>query len=395
VATLGASQPFQGRRRGAVGQWCLVLVIAVQSAVLLENAFAEVVPKWGVIGYLSGDGGLERDAERYSLAATRAARQGHCTAAVQVDGPYVCARWYAMPEGEPVYQPLGAVNMAARQTIADFMSSAVARITARMYVLIVMGHGTGLATLGPDLCGIAFDGGAGRCLSAMDVADAIGGANGFKGRLEVICLDSCHGASIELAHGLKDCCNYLVASPSRLRAPGLPWHQILPMLNAQPDGRSLVGVLISHHDEPLTAVHMPKIDGVTDALTAFVEAVLSDLPRVAPLLRLVRSRTKSLGYRDEMCDLRELTARVAQCGMSPDITYTATQLIDSLDGALVGRMDPSTANADIREGQLGIYFPASWEPVPSQYLHMYSMARDTGWAKLLETYYEACGLVRH
>jgi hypothetical protein len=369
-----------------------VILIALQTAVFLDNAFADRPPRWGVIAYLSGQGGLETEADGYWSAILTSAAAGQCAAAVQVDGPDICGRWLAAPAANPQFTPMGVVNMGAADEFGRFVAWALQHAKAERYVLIVMGHGSGLATLSPELSGVAFDGGQQDSLTVAELAQGLTAARSAGTQLEVVCLDSCYSASFEVAYCLQEIANYLVASPTRVPSPGLPWPSILATLDSYADGAALAEALMSVYSGDLVGADLICVPAVAAALKGLAEALSADIRQAAPALRHARSYVPSWGYRDEMCDMVRLAEQLRDYGPSGAVSRNAGRLADSLRQVLIQPAIVATANADERSRHLGLFFPATWEPVPAHYREMYEMARETGWADLLELCYESVGI---
>ncbi len=361
-------------------------------AVFLDNAFAEGRPQWGVLAYLSGQGGLEREAAAYWQAALKAADAGCCVAGVQVDGPHVCARWLAAPGTRPGWQPRGMVNMGAEATLTEFLVWAYRHVVADRYLLIVMGHGTGLATLAPAQSGVAYDGGAGDTLTIAELSGALSGVRCRGGRLELVSLEACYAASVEVAYALRQTADYLVASPGRVASPGLPWSQVLPELEHCGDGQAVIAALDAAHSSALAGVELRRVGEVAEILSALAAEAQSDLETNAPALRLVRSRTPNWGYRDEMCDLLYLADALGEMAATTEVARQAGRLAEALEHAILPPAGRQRANASAgdsgRIGKLGVFFPATWEPVPVSYRSSYRLADETGWADLLQACYE-------
>lgn len=365
-----------------------LLIVGLEITVLLDNAFAADPAQWGVIAYLSGQGGLELEADGYRRAVLDAAAAGRCVAAVQIDGPHVAARWLVDSERPPVFEPLGKVNMGAQGTLEQFVSWAAGHLIADRYLLMVMGHGTGLATLSPKLSGVAFDGGTHDALTIPALHGALAGAGMAQRPLAMVCLDSCYGASLEVAYRLRGVAGYLVASPSRVPSPGLPWHQVLPLVDTYDDSHALGAALSKHYRGELVGVDLTKVANVASRLAELSEAISGDLRLNAPALRLVRSRTPSWGYRDEMCDLLSLADGLSESAASADVAERAAALAGSLR-LMVGRSDGDDAvGTNYQVGHIGLFFPPTWERVPPSYRDTYDLASDTGWADLLQKHYE-------
>jgi hypothetical protein len=366
--------------------------LIVQLQVFLDNAFADGPPRWGVVAYLSGEGGLETEAEGYWSTILTSAKAGEYHTALQIDGPDVCGRWSAAAGEEPVFTPLGRVNMGSGEEFASFITWALEEVDSERNLLIVMGHGSGLATQQPDLCGVAFDGSEGDSLTVRELADGLRAARERKLCVETVCLDTCYGASFEAACDLQGLATYLVASPGRVLSPGLPWPRILPELDLYMDGRQLAISLLTHHDGSLVGVDLTAVAEVSESFSSLVHVLYSNLCRVAPTVRFLRSRTPSWGHRDEMCDMLRFMQELSTLALPDAIASNAETVASNLALAMI-KADPAVAaNVDTRPSTLGLFFPSTWERVPSHYRDAYEMPRTSGWADFLELYYECAEL---
>ena len=369
----------------------LVAVLTICSAVFLDNAFADGRTEWGVMAYLSGQDDLEPDAQVYLDTIMQAARHGQCAAVVQIDGAGQCVRWLRQAGGRRERQRLGTVNMGARSTLASFVAWGWEKLEADRYLLIVLGHGTGLATLAPALSGVAFDGGSSDALTLAELIGGLAESRPDDRRFDLVSLEACYAASLEVAYGLRPVADYMVASPDRVPTPGLPWATTLEELSGHVDAPALIEALCSRYSHALVGTDVAATGEVADALAGLAQALNVNLSTNARFVRLVRSRTRSWGYRSEMCDLLHFAGLLHQ--MAPDdlVERRAAELVRSLETAIIGTSEQETANAEVHPGNLGLFFPSGWEDVPAHYGRDYAMADKTGWADFLHAYYEASG----
>jgi len=314
---------------------------------------------------------------------------------VQIDGAGAAARWVAPAGGDVVWVPLGPTDMTAGESLVDFLTWAAGRLESRGYALIVLGHGSGLATLSPERSGIATDGGSGRSLGVASLAGAIE-RSGLPA-LEIVSLEACYGGSLEVAWALREVSRYMVGSGAEVYSPGLPGGSVIRKLPGLADGRALgTELCLAHggtelclaHGGPLVCLDLGKLDVVRASLAKLTDMILADIDEHSPSLRLVRSRTRSWGYRDEMCDVAGLAASLATHAATVEAADAAGQLRAALEDAVCAR---SRLPADSASLGVGLFFPATWEPVPAGYAPMYRLAEDTRWDELLDRHYRASG----
>lgn len=333
--------------------------------------------RWQVAAYLSGQPDLQQAVTGYWQRLAAGARSGALDAVVQIDGPHMAARW-RLPAVE--YQPLGVVDMADPENLTAFVRWA--DLSGQdPAILILAGHGTGVATVEYKKCGLISDGGSGSTLTASGAARA---AEDARATLDILSLDSCHGATLEAVWELRRVARYCVAVPARLPSEGLPWAEVL----GGSQGDSAVGVISamqSAYGAPLAGVDCRRLDDVVARLEHLVQAFRADMKANAPALRLVRSRTTSWGYRDETCDLLELATDLQANAGTVRAAKAAGGVVEAVENALVTDIQQDTARP---VGNIGIFFPPGWERPPSWYEQEYEFARQTGWASFLTQYHE-------
>lgn len=361
-------------------------MLAVCVILLLDNTSATEAAEWGLLAYLSAEGGLEADAEGYWRVLLDAASAGTCDVAVQIDGAGAAARWAVPAHGDGVWVPLGPTDMTEGESLTEFLAWAAERLGSRDYALIVLGHGSGLATLSPERSGIATDGGSAGSLGVAELAAAIDHSG--LAPLELVSLEACYGGSLEVAWALRDVSRYMVGSPAEVYSPGLPWADALRALPGLPDGQALGTELCLAHEGPLVCVDLGKLDAVSERLAGVTNVILSEIDEHSPSLRLVRSRARSWGYKDEMCDVGGLAALLGAHAATAEAADAAVGLRAALNEAVCAR---SRAPGDPMSLGVGLFFPAAWEPVPAGYAGMYELAADTRWGELLEQHYRASG----
>lgn len=334
--------------------------------------------------YLSGQPDLIHSMGRYWRTLKSVADSGDLNAAVQIDGPWMAARW-RLGQQEADYEPLGPVDMADPETLSGFLQWRGPQ-TGNRRLLIIAGHGTGLATLEQSRSGVMADGGSGQVLDAAAVAGVLDAQDVH---FDVISLDSCHGASLEVAWELRRGCSYCVAPPAKLPTPGLPWAETL---GADPVSTPIqaVRMLQQYYDGPVGVVDCRVLGEVRDAFKSLVDALEADMEANIPALRFIRSRTTSWGYRDEACDALELTRRLARNAGTVEAANAASVAARALNAACV--TSGGGEGDQPGRGKVGLFFPPGWENPPEWYHRAYSFARETGWARFLQKYHETVEL---
>jgi hypothetical protein len=135
-------------------------------------------------------------------------------------------------------------------------------------------------------------------------------------------------------------------------------------------------------------MRLERLQPIGEQLTEIVRLMLGDMELHSPVLRLERSRTQSWGYRDELCDVGELARRLKAGAASEVVAVAAGELDAGVRGAVVAQ---SKSVRDEGVSGVGVFFPASWEPIPSHYAQTYEFAQHTGWGEVLAEHYRVSG----
>ncbi|MEM2583329.1 MAG: clostripain-related cysteine peptidase [Candidatus Thermoplasmatota archaeon] len=106
------------------------------------------------------------------------------------------------------------LNMGNASTLEEFISFAQENLKAKNYVIEFWGHGNGWA-------GVCFDKGSSDTLDLMEIKGALENRN-----ISIIVFSACHMGCIEVAYALRNCSQYMLASPCAMLATGLPHEAI-------------------------------------------------------------------------------------------------------------------------------------------------------------------------
>lgn len=129
-------------------------------------------------------------------------------------------------EGDDVIPGGGEVNTGSAATLRDFVVFCATHYPADRLILVLWGHGAGWRGLCPDGTDI---------LTLPELDAALDMAEEDLGRgLDMIVLDVCDGATVELAYEVSEYADMLVASEETVPAEGLPYRDVLKALNEDP-----------------------------------------------------------------------------------------------------------------------------------------------------------------
>ncbi len=194
-----------------------------------------------------------------------------------LNGRLVSAR-LSSPELGLASNGASELDMASPETLARFIDFAKREYPAERYALVLWGHGTGWKAAP---AGVVEDAGG---LWKGSVADdtskgilhtaALGRA--LRGKdLDVLGLDLCFGALLEIAYELKDCAGYLVASEGPTPSSGWDYRDALARFHAGPDRgpEALAGAFVDSYAgqyaaRPGACVSALRLSGVGNVAAA-------------------------------------------------------------------------------------------------------------------------------
>lgn len=325
------------------------------------------------------------------------------------DGNWTGARRYVLEQDDdldglasPVAEDLGEVNMADGDTLVDFITWAAANYPADHYALILSDHGTGwpggwtdptARGDGPDEVPIARAFGDMLYLHELDRALQRALAEAGIERFDVIGLDACLMAQIEVFSALQPYARYAVASEET--EPGLGWAYtgFLGALAENPgmDGAALSRAIVETYivaDQrivdpqareayvgrsvsasaaaqstgeaaTLSAVDLSQVPAVLAALDDFAVALGEITPKTVARARTYAQSFESV-FGDDVppsyIDLAHFATLAAQQSGDAAVTDAARALLTVMQSAVIAQ-----TNGPERPGAYGmaVYFPNS------------------------------------
>lgn len=177
----------------------------------------------------------------------------------------------------------GNVNMADRQTLADFIKWGKQNYPADRYAVVLWSHGGGWKA-DKAARGVLQDLGSGQgMMSVRDVAWAVQEAGG----VDLINFDACLMAMYEVAYEMRHAARVMVASQEVIPGTGNPYDAVLNRLVANPnqDAVALATGIVSDYDSfyrarnrdatTLSAIDLTRLDAL-DAELRETAALLQD-----------------------------------------------------------------------------------------------------------------------
>jgi hypothetical protein len=402
--------------------------------------------QWTVLVYLAADNDLEGAAMADIKEMERVgSRPGQVEIVVQVDrgasddrphGDWHRARRYHVTRGPSRHRvtstllaDLGDVNTGDPRVLEDFLAFGVRAYPAERYALIIWNHGSGVyvpeeilalsgassrggvipdtmrlqphrlvSSLVPLGFGLAYDDWAEDCLDTRELERVLAAGHRRLGRkIDLVGMDACLMAMIEIAWQMRDHAGVLVGSEEIEPGTGWPYAAILRDLSARPSmspaqlATTIVRRYAASYRWPgpgvsQSAIDLSRLDDLVDAVDRLARVMLAALPGSHPAIADARRRTLSF-FNDHYVDLHHFASNLALGSDLPAVRHACLDVTGILEGRTAESPIIKEAHAGPRMGAargLSIYFPPSRDPWA--FYRELEFARRTRWPDLLEAY---------
>jgi hypothetical protein len=258
---------------------------------------------------------------------------------------------------------------------------------------------------------ILFDDGTGHSLDTLELARVVGEIRQAVGQpLDLLGMDACLMASLEVAYQLRESVRCLVASQEMVPGHSWPYQRIFGVLRAQADqdGADLARLIVSEYfsyyqasppgagDVTKVALDLARLPTVLGFVNALAEALIANLELNAPVLWNAQAATMKVETRNNSRQISKFQYHLWDVGtLTEALVTTATDppmqaAAQSLHSALLVGAGPVLAEAHVGswfDGIAGtsIYLPRTPTRVSPYYSEL-AFAKDTRWGDLVPAY---------
>ncbi len=416
--------------------------------------------KWTILTYIAAHNDLQLMGERSLGQIIDAGSTPDVMHGVLFDGIDGAKRYVVGDGGRAIQEePLGEFNAADPARLVETAQWLFSHYPAEHYGLILWSHGTGWEPLEIDRAyreihadeppadegtvravmpgsralfrtsltelvrperpidrAILFDDGSSQALDTIQlgqVANEI--SNGIGQQLDLLGMDACLMATIEVAHQLRETVSHLVASEDLVPGLSWPYDRILTRLHANPDmsTRDLADCVVAEYagyyrerppgpkDGEVTkiALDLSRLDRVTPAMKHLADALIADMPAAISCLERAQTSTYLRETNDvqreitrfeyHLWDIVSMARELAEDCDSPTVSAAARQLLSAIRASeLVVRSEHVGAWLE-GIGGMSVYWIAPREDEPRHISPFYrdvTFAQDAGWQTMLEAY---------
>ena len=378
---------------------------------------------WTVAMYWDGDNDLDSLTETFiGIWKDSLTNRVDVALSAYIDGLTTPANYSTLTEdGWKEVKALGEMNTSDPKTLTDFITFTMTEPTlaAEHYCLVIQDHGLGyLGTCVDESEPLR------TWMSIDSLGRAVGDAKTATGKmLDIIELDACSMALVEVAYELRDKAGYLVASEKAVPFDGLNYRALLNGLSTDPgiEPVDLAIKMVDDYEEWYTAplgtyptlypymqdfaslsvMNLSKMDPIADAFAALKEAVLPrDNGIKGPMTEAAKSAMVQMWENCMGCDYTaDIKVMFTEFGRRVRDSYPAVaditdQIVAAADDIIVydwaswrfgGEQTGMSVFVCPGEGMFYVYWDTTWHRVYNE-LGLDFVA-DTGWDEVLLSYF--------
>lgn len=261
---------------------------------------------------------------------------------------------------------------------------------------------------------VLFDDGTGHSLDTLELAQVTEEVRQLLGQpLDLLGMDACLMASLEVAYQIRGSVRHLVASQELVPGLSWPYDTILGALSANPGLTSaeLSTLIVQHYvdyytahppsagDVTKVAVDLTRLDSVVQAVSKLAEALSADINNQASLLwnaQVEASKQESRNFERKptkfqyhLWDIASVITRLADRTTNQDVAAAARDVVAALqpgDGAILAEGHAGEWFKGI--GGLTVYMAPPNKQRISPYYKDLAFAQNAHWQQLLSAYHE-------
>ena len=193
------------------------------------------------------------------------------------------------------------LDMGNYNVLRSFVDFAKAKYSAEKYALIIWGHGTGWRSTNLQSRAVAIDDKTNSYMCVKELGLALKNE-----QLNVIGFDTCFGSIFENLYELKDCAEFITASPGITPASGWNYKQLVKDISDSNFTAEEIAALMAKASSAETSI--TKTCDIPEMMAGFEEfsqalsgTIIDDASRNSVLEKLLQ--TKSYSYSQYPCDL--------------------------------------------------------------------------------------------
>jgi hypothetical protein len=269
---------------------------------------------------------------------------------------------------------LGEKNMGDPETLKDFGQWAIENYPAERYMLVLWNHGGGFRSLeiSRDICW-DWNFGLNSSITMPELEEALafiaGQAGQAGGEIDIVGMDACQMAMIEIAYQIKDYGNIMISSEASVPGNGWQYDSVLQTLVTNPNQISsqfasdIVDLYYNQYsgaggNVTLSAVDLRQIDSLANQLSGLSQSIMNDSSVPKNNYRDARNASQYYtGVAFEYIDLKDFVNKLPSYTSNSSVLYYASQIDQSMEKGNIIINNTSIGSSVINSHGLSIYIP--------------------------------------
>jgi len=326
--------------------------------------------KWTFMVYMDGDNNLDTAAIADLEEMKAVGSNSKVNIVVQCDtlNSFTGTRRYYIKKNEAqIIEQLEEQDMSDPSVLTAFINWATEHYPAEHYILVLWNHGDAWRkTKGlPLFKGLLSDDTSGG--STMTIPALSGAISACGKKLDIIAMDACLMANLEVAYQIKNLGSYMVGSEETEPANGWPYTPILTALTNNPNMTSIqlcqqiVNDYITNTSSSnitMSAIDLSKINDLADKVNQFGEALLNS----SETTKIANAKNNAQRYtNEELADLYHFANLISTTTSNKDdnIIAKASAVKSALENAVIANNKSGTGVAN--SYGLTVYLPQTYD----------------------------------
>jgi len=312
-------------------------------------------------------------------------------------------RYYITQDMDPkkinsrLLMDLGEQNMGDVETLKDFAQWTIQSYPAERYMLVLWNHGGCFRSPGAgvskDICW-DYNFGLNSRITMPQLEEALAFVQSLLGKkIDLIGMDACYMAMVEVAYQIKDCAQIMVTSEDSIPGDGWQYDCILESLVANPgqSTRQFASEIVNCYNRQysgskssvtLSAIDLAGIDLLAEDISVLANQIINDYATPKNNYREARNITQhynsGLGF--EYIDLRDFVTKLEDYTYSSQVLQAANQINQTWQSSRVIISNTYCGSSVNNSHGLSIYFPYySYD----NYYNYTNFSQDTLWDEML------------
>ena len=374
--------------------------------------------EWTVLVYMAADNNLEEYAIMDVNEMESIGSDSKVKIAIELDrtpgydtgnGDWTTTRRYLITKDTDVYvinsqliQDLGELDMAAPQTLADFLAWGMQRYPANHYMLVLWDHGRGWrsrtlnATVPREVKAINIDDTSHTEMSLGDLRLALEMNTGSDP--DIICFDACLMQMLEVAYSVRQHADFMLASEENMPVIGHPYGRLLSRITSDPQitpyslSETIADEYLDYYGTgyagtfTYSAINLTGLEQLVTASDGLAQAILANLPAAQAGVRSAQAQAQrydfDAGQYPNYKDLYDFARLVRDQVPVAQVQSSAESVMSAVESVVIH--ERNSGGEVLNSHGISIYLPDPGTSLSAYRTLDFSL--DTHWDELIESY---------